>query len=68
MILNQAIANFETYLKADSRSHHTIGSYLYDLRMFQGWINDDPDVAVIKPTRLYEFLVSDIVLNKPGTV
>ncbi len=65
MRLNQAISDFETYLKADSRSLHTIGSYLHDLRVLEDWLGDDPDVASIQPGLLHEFLASDVVQNKP---
>ena len=65
MKFSQAIHDFETYLKADSRSPHTIGSYLHDLRLFQNWLNGDPDISTIAAASLHQFLASDTVLKKP---
>ncbi len=65
MQLTQAVSNFETFLRADSRSPHTIGSYLHDLRMFENWLGDDPEVTAIQAGQLHEFLASPVVLNKP---
>jgi site-specific recombinase XerD len=65
MNLNQAITNFDTYLRADSRSPHTIRSYIHDLLTFQGWLGGDPHVASIQPAHLHEFLASNLVLKKP---
>ena len=65
MKFSQAIHDFETYLKADSRSPHTIGSYLHDLHSFQNWLNGDPDISSIQAASLHQFLASDIVLKKP---
>jgi integrase/recombinase XerC len=65
MNLSQAITNFDTYLRADSRSSHTIRSYIHDLLTFQGWLGGDPHVASIQPTHLHEFLASNLVLKKP---
>ncbi|MCC6738219.1 MAG: tyrosine-type recombinase/integrase [Planctomycetia bacterium] len=38
MKLGQAIRDFETQLRANQRSVHTISSYLRDLREFRGWL------------------------------
>jgi len=65
MNLSQAITNFDTYLRADSRSPHTIRSYNYDLITLQGWLGGDPYVASIQPAQLHEFLASSLVLKKP---
>jgi integrase/recombinase XerC len=65
MNLNQAITNFDTYLRADSRSPHTIRSYIHDLLIFQGWLGGDPHVASIQPAHLHGFLASSLVLKKP---
>jgi integrase/recombinase XerC len=65
MNLNQAITNFDTYLRADSRSPHTIRSYIHDLLTFQRWLGGDPHVASIQPTHLHGFLASNLVLRKP---
>ncbi len=64
MRLAQAIHDFETYLKADSRSPHTIRSYLHDLQLLQGWLGGDPHVVNIQPAHLHGFLASDLVLKK----
>jgi integrase/recombinase XerC len=65
MNLNQAITHFDTYLRADSRSPHTIRSYIHDLLIFQGWLGGDPHVASIQPAYLNEFLASSMVQKKP---
>ena len=65
MKFSQAVHDFEIYLKADSRSPHTIGSYLHDLHSFQNWLNGDPDIFSIQATILHRFLASDAVSKKP---
>lgn len=64
MHLQQALRDFETFLKANSRSPHTINSYLHDLETFQNWLGADPEVADIQASLLHQFLASDAVLNK----
>ncbi len=64
MRLAQAINDFETYLNADSRSPHTIRSYLHDLHLLKNWLGYSPVVTSIQPTHLNEFLASDIVISK----
>ncbi|MFQ5647408.1 MAG: tyrosine-type recombinase/integrase [bacterium] len=66
MKLSQTIHDFQTFLKADSRSPHTVRSYLHDLRLFRDWLNADPEISSIKPGKLHEFLASDLVIKKPG--
>ena len=58
MNLDDAIAGFETRLRADNRSPHTIKSYLRDVRLFAGWTGSI-DVRDITPSHLIEFAASD---------
>jgi len=66
MRLNQAIKDFETYLKANSRSPHTIRSYLHDLQLFQNWLGANPEITSINSNLLHAFLASDVVISKPA--
>lgn len=66
--LNEAIALYETRLKADGRSRHTIDSYLRDLGQLERFVSDRlrcPEVSGVTPDLLNEFLVSPDVSLKP---
>ncbi len=65
MRLSQAINDFEIFLRADSRSPHTIRSYLHDLGTFHDWLGENPDVAAVTSHQLHEFLASPVIINKP---
>jgi len=64
MKFTQAVNAFETYLKADSRSVHTVRSYLHDLELFKNWLGDNPEISSVKANVLHQFLASDFVIKK----
>jgi len=64
----RAIDLFETKLRADGRSHHTVASYLRDLGQLERFLEDRlhcPVVSGVTPDMLNEFLVSQPVTCKP---
>jgi len=58
MRLSTAIKRFDIQLRADSKSAHTRGAYLRDLRKLEDWLHNDPDIADITPNMLARFLVA----------
>ncbi|MCC6311583.1 MAG: tyrosine-type recombinase/integrase [Trueperaceae bacterium] len=78
MQLDDAIARFETQLRADSRSAHTISSYLRDLRVLAGWLaatGRPADVRRLTTDDCSAFVTSPAVTEKgdgtakaPGSV
>ena len=61
MHIAQAVATFQTQLRANQRSRHTISSYLRDIGMLTRWLDrqEHPqDVERITPTTLLQFAVS----------
>jgi integrase/recombinase XerC len=78
MQLDDAIARFETQLRADSRSAHTISSYLRDLRVLAGWLDATArpaEVGRLTTDDLSAFVTSPAVTEKgdgaakaPGSV
>ena len=68
LTLRRAIELFETKLRADRRSPHTMSSYLQDLRQMERFFTDRfhcLEVHAVTPDMLNEFLVSSIVTCKP---
>jgi integrase/recombinase XerC len=64
----RAIDLFETKLRADGRSPHTVASYLRDLGQLERFIKSGlhcPEVSGVTPDMLNEFLVSDPVTRMP---
>ncbi|HOC93361.1 MAG TPA: tyrosine-type recombinase/integrase [bacterium] len=64
----RAIDLFETKLRADGRSPHTVASYLRDLGQLERFIENRlhcPEVSGVTPDMLNEFLVSEEVTRKP---
>ena len=67
----RAIDLFETKLRADGRSHHTVASYLRDLGQLERFIENRlhcPEVSGVTPDMLNEFLVSQPVTHMPDGV
>ncbi len=64
----RAIELFETKLRADGRSPHTVASYLRDLGQLERFLADRlqcPEVSGVTADMLNEFLVSPIVTRLP---
>jgi integrase/recombinase XerC len=64
----RAIDLFETKLRADARSPHTVASYLRDLGQLERFLADRfqcPEVATVTADMLNEFLVSEPVTLMP---
>jgi integrase/recombinase XerC len=78
MQLDDAIRRFETQLRAESRSPHTVASYLRDLRTLAGWLDETgrpADVRALTTDDLSAFVTSPAVTEKgdgtpkaPGSV
>jgi integrase/recombinase XerC len=66
MNITEAIATFETRLRADNRSVHTIKSYLRDVRLFAGWIGEGTEAAAIRPEDLISFAAGDALACQAG--
>ena len=67
----RAIDLFETKLRADGRSPHTVASYLRDLGQLERFIESRlhcPEVSGVTPDMLNEFLVSQPVTHTPDGV
>jgi integrase/recombinase XerC len=71
MRIDKAIESFQTQLRADGRSPHTIAAYMRELRLFMGWIGGPKNVKTIKPADVAGFFTCDSALNiadgKPRT-
>lgn len=66
--ISKAIELFETKLRADGRSPHTVTSYLRDLGRLERFLTDRllcPEVSGVTQDLLNEFLVSVPVTRKP---
>ena len=66
--ISKAIELFETKLRADGRSPHTVTSYLRDLGRLERFLTDRlncPEVSGVTQDLLNEFLVSGPVIRKP---
>lgn len=66
MDLDQAIRDFETQLRANQRSPHTISSYLRDLGEFRGWLAGQrgaDDVRRLDAAALCRFATSRCVTH-----
>ncbi len=64
----RAIELFETKLRADGRSPHTVASYLRDLGQLERFLADRlqcPEVSGVTADMLNEFLVSPMVTRLP---
>jgi site-specific recombinase XerD len=64
----RAIDLFETKLRADGRSPHTVASYLRDLGQLERFLANRlhcPEVSGVTPDMLNEFLVSEEAARKP---
>ena len=59
MRLSTSIWLFDTQLRADGKSEHTIGAYLRDLARFRDWLTTDPDVISITSARIASYLAVD---------
>ncbi|OQA87738.1 MAG: Tyrosine recombinase XerC [bacterium ADurb.Bin236] len=69
LTLRRASELFETKLRADGRSPHTVSSYLRDLGQLERFITSRlqcPEVAGVTPDILNEFIVSPEVTRMPG--
>jgi integrase/recombinase XerC len=69
MQIDEALARFETQLRADSRSPNTISSYLRDLRVLAGWLGATgrpADVRRLTTDDLSAFVTSPAVTDKAG--
>ena len=69
LTLRRAIELFETKLRADGRSPHTVSSYLRDLGQMERFFSDRsvcPAVFGITPEALSDFLVSPLAALTPG--
>ena len=69
MKFSEARKRFQTQLRADARSPHTIGSYMRALRRLGPWLStdglgDDADLADVTPDHLARFILSDGVALK----
>lgn len=67
MNLQDAARRFETQLRADDRSPHTISSYLRDLRTLAGWLAEtgrSADVSGLTTDDLSTFVTSPAVTEK----
>jgi len=62
MRINKAIESFETQLRADGRSPHTIAAYMRELRLFAGWIGNKTLIAKITPADIAGFFTSNTAL------
>jgi len=58
MKLSNAIARFDTQLRADGRSERTRQAYLRDLRKLQCWLDKDVPVKAVTPDALARFLAN----------
>jgi len=68
LTLSRAIELFETRLRADGRSPHTVASYLRDLGRLERFIADRllrPEISGVTADILNEFLVSPAVTAMP---
>lgn len=71
LTLRKASNLFETKLRADGRSPHTVASYIRDLGQLERFLADRllcPEVSGITPDMLNEFLVSPTVTRMPDGV
>jgi integrase/recombinase XerC len=68
MRVEDAIERFETQLRADGRSRHTVGSYLRDVSAFAGWLVENgeaADVERFEPELLGRFVTSRAAILRP---
>jgi len=63
MTLDQAIREFETQLRANQRSPHTISSYLRDLGEFRAWLGASLDVRRLDAATLCRFATARCVTH-----
>ena len=63
MKLDPAVRDFETQLRANQRSIHTITSYLRDLGEFRTWLGSSPDVRRLDAATLCQFATARCVTH-----
>ncbi len=67
MHIDDAVTRFETQLRADGRSHHTVSSYLRDLSSLRRWLAEaqhPTEVEALTPDLLGQFVTSPAVTEK----
>jgi len=62
MRVTEAIERFNTQLRADGRSPHTVAAYLRELGLFAGWIGREKRVETVTPADAAGFFTSDTAL------
>jgi integrase/recombinase XerC len=72
MRLNKTVAQFETQLRADGKSPHTVAAYMRELRFFTRWIGGEKRIETIKPADVAGFFTSPTAImtasDKPRTI
>jgi integrase/recombinase XerC len=63
MRIDKAIESFQTQLRADGRSPHTVAAYIRELRLFARWIGKQKRIETITPTDVAGFFTSDAALT-----
>src|SRR3990172_600950 len=68
MRIEDAMARFETQLRADGRSPHTLSSYLRDVGSLTRWLaasGDEIEVERLTPEVLGRFVISPDAAQRP---
>lgn len=68
MHIDEGVARYETQLRADGRSRHTVSSYLRDLSSLRRWLGEarvPVEVEALTPDLLGRFVTSSAVTQKP---
>ena len=72
MRLIRTVAQFQTQLRADGKSPHTVAAYMRELRFFIRWIGSEKRIETIKPADVAGFFTSTTATitagGKPRTI
>jgi integrase/recombinase XerC len=64
-IMAAAISDFETRLRAQGRSEHTVSCYMRDLRAFSRVLGE-ADLATVSPAMVDAALIDPVLMNTPN--